>query len=539
MAAGLSLLALFPATPAQAQVTTCHGRAITALDLRNPTLVSGTALSVGAVYRFANAAPGIDVRIRIDALNNGATLAIFDQDTGLIGNFQPELGGANARSIDFTITFVVADTTTPIALDVAASGIDIDGDSASIREYAEFSTPYAAYVLDNPTTLDVNASGPSAANRTRFESRTSGNAVGIDETATTYIVSILYTATSSFQYRIGTLGTGNTVRLTSLDFGCPALALPTQSTIVPQDFGDAPAAYGNPVHDLVAGIRLGATNTSEPARYNSPTASGDAGDDAVTFPPLLRRSTPGTTSVTTVGANGRLQAWFDWNGDGDFANGGEQVANDIQDNLAGDTNPAPGTIGVSLTPPAAATLTPTFARFRWSTTSGLASSSSTASNGEVEDYYVTVYGPAVLTLEKLSAVYDPLSTNLFAVPGNDMLYTITATNTGTGPADNNSVFLVDGVPAELEFFNGDVDGGGPATGPVIFNAGSTGLTFTPATDLRYSNLAAAPANFAACTYTPAAGYDPAIRHLCFNPKGTLLSGSPQPSFSVQFRTRIR
>lgn len=536
LAAGGAML--LPPDEAQAQIVTCHGRAITTLDLRSPTLVSGTALQVGAIYRFANAAPGIDVRVRIDALT-GSSLAIIDRDTGLIGNFQPELAGSNARSADFTISFVVAGTTTPIVLDVAASGIDIDGDSGSIREYAEFATPYAAYVLDSPTNLDVNASGPSTPTRTRFESRTNFTAPGIDETATANIVSILYTATSSFQYRIGTLGTGNSVRLTSLDFGCPALVIPSQSTIVPQDFGDAPAAYGNPIHDIVAGVRLGATNTSEPARYNSPTASGDTGDDGVTFPALLRRSVASTTSVTTVGASGRLQAWFDWNGDGDFADAGEQVATNIGDNLAGDTNPAAGIIGISITPPAAAVLTQTFARFRWSTTNGLPPATTTASNGEVEDYAVTIFGPAVLTLAKTSTVYDPLAANLFAVPGNDILYTVTATNTGTGPADGNSVFLYDTLPVSLEFFNGDVDDGGPATGPVLFNAGTSALTFTPATDLRYSNVGAAPASFAACTYTPVAGYDPVIRHVCFNPKGTMASGTPQPSFSVQFRTRIR
>lgn len=536
MAVGLASLTL--ASPAEAQVTLCYGRPITVLDMRAPTLVSGTALQPGAVYRFANAAPGIDVRVRIDALNNGATLATIDNDTGLIANFQPELAGANARSVDFTIFFYVAGTTTPISLDVAASGVDIDGDSGSIREYAEFSTGYAAYVLDNPTNLDVNASGPSAINRTRFESRTNFTAPGIDETATANIVVAFYTATSSFQYRIGALGTGNTTRLTSLDFACPNLAIPTPSNITPQDFGDAPAAYGNPVHDIVTGIQIGATNTSEPARYNSPTASADTGDDGVTFP-ILRRSVAATTNISVTGANGRLQAWFDWNGDGDFADAGEQVATNVGDNLAGDSNAATGTIGLSITPPAAATLTPTFARFRWSTTTGLAPGTTTAPNGEVEDYQVTVYGPASLTLAKSSAVYDPSSLNLFAVPGNDILYTITATNTGTGPVDPNSVFLYDTLPTQLEFYNGDVDGGGPATGPILFNANTSGLTFTEATDLRYSNLAAVPANFAACSYTPVAGYDPAIKYVCFNPKGTMLSGTPQPSFNLQFRTRIK
>jgi len=532
----LGAAAVLSCTTAQAQVTSCYGRSITVLDLRNPVLVSGTALSVGAVYRFANAAPGIDVRVRIDALTN-ASLAIIDRDTGLIGNFQPELAGSGERSADFTISYVVAGTTTPIALDVAASGIDIDGDSASLREYAEFSTPFAAYVVDNPTNLDVNASGPSVSSNIRFEARTNFTANGIDETATANIASILYTARSSFSYRIGVLGTGDTTRLTSLDFACPNLALPSQSTVVPQDFGDAPAVYGNPIHDIVTGVRIGATNTSEPARYNSANANADAGDDGVTIA-QLRRSQTGSATITVAGAGGRLQGWIDWNGDGDFADAGEQIATNVQDNGTGDTNGATGTIGLSIATPATAILTQTFARFRWSTTAGL-TASSTASSGEVEDYALTIFGPANIGTVKTSTVYDPTAANLFGVPGNDILYTITTTNSGTGPADTNSMFVVDTLPSSIEFFNGDVDGTGPANGAVAFAQNAAGLTFSLATDLRFSNLTAAPANFAACTYTPVAGYDPAIRHICFNPKGAMLSGTPSPTFTFQFRARIR
>ncbi|MDP3676521.1 MAG: hypothetical protein Q8R44_15715 [Novosphingobium sp.] len=64
---------------------------------------------------------------------------------------------------------------------------------------------------------------------------------------------------------------------------------------------------------------------------------------------------------------------------------------------------------------------------------------------------------------------------------------------------------------------------------------------TAATDLRFSDQAAAPASFAQCGYTPAVtdAYDPAIRHICVNPKGALATGSPAPGFTIQFRARIR
>jgi uncharacterized repeat protein (TIGR01451 family) len=530
------------AQAAQAQVgTTCQGRPITPLNLQAPTLVSGTPLSVGAIYRYANASPGVDVRVRVDALNNGAVLTTIDNDTGLIGNFQPELGGVDARSIDFTFSFVVAGTTTPFAFDVVASAIDVDGDSGTIREYAEFSTTQqVSYILDSPTRLSVNASGPSSGTRRRFESTTNFTAPGIDETATQNIVSAAYTNTSSFGYRIGTLGTGNTVRLTSLDFACPAtpFVAPVTGGNPPQDFSDAPASYGNPVHDIVTGYRIGAVNTAETTPYANANAVGDTGDDGYSAG-VYRRTFQTTATVTVTGTNGRLQGWVDWNGDGDFADAGEQVAINIADNGAGDTNPATGTIGIAITTPPTATLTQTFARFRWSTTLDAPPSTLILSNGEVEDYAFTSLGVATLTTLKSSTVYNPPGTIPFSIPGNDMLYTISVANTGSASTDSNTVVIFDILPSTLVFFNGDIDAGGPLTGPVSFTQVGTGLTFDAATDLRYSNLAGTPTSFAACTYTPVAGYDPAVRHICFNPKGAMLSGgSPAPQLNLQFRARI-
>ncbi len=127
----------------------------------------------------------------------------------------------------------------------------------------------------------------------------------------------------------------------------------------------------------------------------------------------------------------------------------------------------------------------------------------------------------------------------FAIPGNDVYYTLTVTNSGDGTVDTDTLFLADPLPTQVEFFNGDIDGAGPATGAVYFTQTGAGLTFTLATDVKYSNAVSAPANFAACAYTPSAGYDPNVRYLCLNPKGKMLAGSPDPTFSLQFRARIK
>jgi len=69
---------------------------------------------------------------------------------------------------------------------------------------------------------------------------------------------------------------------------------------------------------------------------------------------------------------------------------------------------------------------------------------------------------------------------------------------------------------------------------------ASGLTLTPV-DIRYSDAITAPASFAACTYTPNAGYDENVRHICFNPKGRLKAGSLETNtdFEVSFRVRIK
>ena len=181
---------------------------------------------------------------------------------------------------------------------------------------------------------------------------------------------------SLVQTREGTSGTG-------LDWGfdeislCPAL-----------DQSDAPDSFPAAAHAIAADFRLGAAIDGELAG-GSPDASGDgADDDGITIPTLTQGQTATITAEVT-GAGGFLQGWIDWNGDGDFDDAGEQVATDIQDGGTGDTNAATGLISFAVPVPSDATLTQTFARFRWSTTAGL-DTAMAAPDGEVEDYAVTI-----------------------------------------------------------------------------------------------------------------------------------------------------
>jgi GEVED domain/SdrD B-like domain len=163
------------------------------------------------------------------------------------------------------------------------------------------------------------------------------------------------------------------------------------------DISDAPTSYGSPTHTIVSGIRLGASVDADAGLLNSSNATGDDtngndDEDGVTIPTL----TQGQSATISVNVNqvtagtGRLQGWIDWNGDGDFADAGEQIATNLQ--LAAGTT---GTISVPVTVPAGAiTSAPTFARFRWSTNAGL-NSTATTTDGEVEDYQVSISAAAV------------------------------------------------------------------------------------------------------------------------------------------------
>ena len=143
--------------------------------------------------------------------------------------------------------------------------------------------------------------------------------------------------------------------------------------------------------------------------------------------------------------------------------------------------------------------------------------------------------PTTLSAAKNVAVYDPFNQGLYALPGNDVIYTITVENTGTGDVDSGSLVLIDAMPAEVTFFNGDIDDAGPELEPIAFQDTGGGLSFDPNADVGFSNAATHPGNFSSCTYTPIAGYDPDVTYICINPKGVMAG---QSTMSVSFRSRI-
>lgn len=142
---------------------------------------------------------------------------------------------------------------------------------------------------------------------------------------------------------------------------------------------------------------------------------------------------------------------------------------------------------------------------------------------------------ATLAIAKSSTlVSDPVNgtANPKAIPGAIVRYSLTVQNSGPTATDSNSVLIVDSLPAQISV--------GTAASPVFTQGSPTSaLTFSAASDIRYSNAATAPASFAACTYSPVAAYDPAVRYVCLRPQGSMAGSTGTPtSFTLSIEGRI-
>lgn len=158
------------------------------------------------------------------------------------------------------------------------------------------------------------------------------------------------------------------------------------------DFGDAPHHPTLLVHDgarhEVGGPRLGAAVDTEDDGQPATNASGDDltppgstdDEDGVTFSRFVANSTA-TITVDVQVAAGKLDAWIDWNRDGDWADAGEQIAASMDVGV--------GQHSINTLVPSISTTGTNFARFRLSTAGGLLTTGA-AIDGEVEDHVILI-----------------------------------------------------------------------------------------------------------------------------------------------------
>jgi hypothetical protein len=153
------------------------------------------------------------------------------------------------------------------------------------------------------------------------------------------------------------------------------------------DFGDAPAGYPTLLaedgarHVLTTGFFLGSTIDPEEDGQPSPAATGDGADeDGITFPAEILTGEDVALTVTASAA-GLVDAWIDFNSDGDWDDAGEQVL--ASEPVVTGIN----MVNVPIAPAARSGLT--YARFRFSSAGGLTPTGQ-APDGEVEDYEISI-----------------------------------------------------------------------------------------------------------------------------------------------------
>jgi hypothetical protein len=124
------------------------------------------------------------------------------------------------------------------------------------------------------------------------------------------------------------------------------------------------------------------------------------------------------------------------------------------------------------------------------------------------------------------AVYDPSNTKKKAIPGEDMVTTLTVTNSGGQPfADSVTNTL--SIPTNLAF----------KVGSVSFTANTSGLTCCgTAGNVLYSSTGTS----GPWTYTPSGTYDSNVRAIKYTPTGTMATGHSTPvSYSVAYTAQIQ
>jgi uncharacterized repeat protein (TIGR01451 family) len=284
-----------------------------------------------------------------------------------------------------------------------------------------------AYVNSN-VTFSVTASGSSTLS---YQWKLNGTDI-MGETGSTLTINSAQPANEGSYTVVVSNGVG------SITSSAAALALF-------RDFGDAPdptyptlLANNGARHLIVPGFYLGTNVDAEVDGQPNSTATGDdlAGtpndEDGVTFTtPLL----PGQMATVEVVASaaGKLDAWIDFNADGDWA--------DLNEQIFANTSLAAGANALTFAVPLTATSGSTFARFRFSSAGGL-SFTGDAADGEVEDHAVAITPVADLALTKTDSP-DPVAVS------SNLTYTITVTN--IGPSQATTVTVTDTLPIGVTY----------------------------------------------------------------------------------------
>ena len=210
------------------------------------------------------------------------------------------------------------------------------------------------------------------------------------------------------------------------------------------DFGDAPnsdyptrASSNGARHVLGSGLELGSIADSDNDGQNNAAATGDDNDelnddDGVVFNDILQAGTTVSINVTASASGGRLDAWIDFNGDGDWDDAGEQIFADQALSI--------GDNALTFDVPEGSPNVTTYSRFRLSSAGGL-NYDGLAADGEVEDYQVEIVGE----IAAIDDAYGVTGTDTLAVLDNDFPANEVRLQTYSQPANGTVADNFDGT----------------------------------------------------------------------------------------------
>ncbi len=222
------------------------------------------------------------------------------------------------------------------------------------------------------------------------------------------------------------------------------------------DFGDAPAPYPTTgltaaQHMITGSYYLGSGVDGEPDGQPDPFAMGDdnAGiddEDGVTFATALMPGREAMIDIVACPSGGTLNAWIDFDSNGDWADGHDRIFSDFVLN--------PGLNKLKITLPAGIGTGNTFARFRSNSDGGL-NEFGVADDGEVEDYIVLISTPGPIYVDESATAGNNTGTSWadayidlhdalnIALSGDEIWVADGVYKPGNSPADTFQ--LVDGV----------------------------------------------------------------------------------------------
>jgi Secretion system C-terminal sorting domain len=185
-----------------------------------PTLVSGTALTVGAKYKFGSVASGTDAYVTIISATGGATVTILDDNTTTKPEaFSPaiRIPALSTGMVEFKIEFVNGGGNPKIIDTLRATAMDIDG-NATLHEMDALDMGPSSLLSYLTTTLQLNVI--QTLNEFLATNVAGVEYTGVDTAAKSVMFTLTKNNVSSFTYKAGAanIGTSATTRQKGIYF---------------------------------------------------------------------------------------------------------------------------------------------------------------------------------------------------------------------------------------------------------------------------------------------------------------------------------